>query len=75
MPNERLQAWVDKHRDAAALECCAQCGKVLVPRDQVGASRVLGHGRDFCSMACADAWEPTCDCGCSGGTNPQKVYF
>jgi hypothetical protein len=49
---------------ANVLEACAQCGKVLVPQGQVGSCRVLGHGRDFCSMACADAWEPTCDCGC-----------
>lgn len=35
---------------------CAQCAKPVDMRAP-GASRIGAHGRDFCSMACTDAWE------------------
>jgi hypothetical protein len=47
------------------LECCA-CRKRIdlsrahrpgVDSDDWCSARVGAHGRDFCSMACADAWE------------------
>jgi hypothetical protein len=49
--------------NAPFIEVCRQCS-VGIDMSKVGSCRVLAHGDTFCSMACADAFGKTCDCGC-----------